>query len=144
MSYKNLEEKLQSVQNTAAMLRNSQIGAYVYPVVPPEFTNWRDEQRAWRESVVLYDQTHHMDELTVEGPDAEAFLAGARHAYRDLQRAWDQRDRDTLRALGAGTLREALSLAAGVEVDRKVMADLAVKEPEAFGALVAQAKAALA
>lgn len=32
---------------------------------------------------------------------------------------------------------------AGVEVDRKVMADLAVKEPEAFGALVEQAKAAL-
>ena len=57
------------------MLRNSKIGMYVYPVVAPEFTNWRDEQRAWRESVVLYDQTHHMDELTVEGPDAEAFLA---------------------------------------------------------------------
>ena len=32
---------------------------------------------------------------------------------------------------------------AGVDVDRKVMADLAVKEPEAFGALVSQAKAAL-
>jgi len=29
-------------------------------------------------------------------------------------------------------------------VDRKVMADLAVKEPEAFGALVEKAKAALA
>lgn len=33
---------------------------------------------------------------------------------------------------------------AGVEVDRKVMADLAVREPEAFGALVEKAKAALA
>ena len=33
---------------------------------------------------------------------------------------------------------------AGIEVDRKVMADLAVREPEAFGALVAQAKSALA
>ena len=33
---------------------------------------------------------------------------------------------------------------AGVEVDRKVMADIAVREPEAFGALVKQAKAALA
>lgn len=33
---------------------------------------------------------------------------------------------------------------AGVEVDRKVMADLAVREPDAFGALVKQAKAALA
>lgn len=33
---------------------------------------------------------------------------------------------------------------AGIEVDRKVMADLAVREPEAFNAIVAQAKAALA
>ncbi|GHA56328.1 UNVERIFIED_CONTAM: hypothetical protein GTU68_062799 [Idotea baltica] len=32
---------------------------------------------------------------------------------------------------------------AGIEVDRKVLADLAVHEPEAFGAVVAQAKAAM-
>ncbi len=33
---------------------------------------------------------------------------------------------------------------AGIEVDRKVLADLAVHEPDAFGAIVDQAKAALA
>ena len=33
---------------------------------------------------------------------------------------------------------------AGIEVDRKVLADLAVHEPEAFGAIVEQAKGALA
>jgi large subunit ribosomal protein L20 len=33
---------------------------------------------------------------------------------------------------------------AGIEVDRKVLADLAVHEPEAFGAIVDQAKGALA
>ncbi|GAA0295637.1 MULTISPECIES: 50S ribosomal protein L20 [Rhodovulum] len=33
---------------------------------------------------------------------------------------------------------------AGIEVDRKVLADLAVNEPEAFGAIVARARAALA
>ena len=33
---------------------------------------------------------------------------------------------------------------AGIEVDRKVLADLAVREPAAFGAIVDQAKAALA
>ena len=32
---------------------------------------------------------------------------------------------------------------AGIEVDRKVLADLAVHEPEAFNAIAAQAKAAL-
>ena len=33
---------------------------------------------------------------------------------------------------------------AGIEVDRKVMSDIAIKDPDAFGALVAQAKSALA
>jgi len=65
-----LEDLLQKVGNPATMLRNSQIGAYVYPVVPPEYTNWRDEQRAWRETCVLFDQSHHMVEQYVEGPDA--------------------------------------------------------------------------
>jgi vanillate/3-O-methylgallate O-demethylase len=71
-----LEDVLQSADNTVDLLRNSQIGAYVYPVVAPEFTNWRDEQRAWRETAVLYDQSHHMAELTVEGPDAFDLLQG--------------------------------------------------------------------
>lgn len=61
-------------KNPVEMLRNSQVGMYVYPVVAPEYTNWRDEQRAWRDSAVLFDQTHHMDELIVEGPEAAAFL----------------------------------------------------------------------
>ncbi|MHA1190342.1 MAG: vanillate/3-O-methylgallate O-demethylase, partial [Alphaproteobacteria bacterium] len=76
MTARNLEDVLQSAGSIVEMLRNSQIGAYVYPVVPPEYTNWRDEQRAWRETAVLFDQSHHMAELMVEGPDAEAFLSG--------------------------------------------------------------------
>ena len=43
MSYANLEEKLQAVGNPVDMARNSQIGPYVYPKVPAEFSNWRDE-----------------------------------------------------------------------------------------------------
>src|ERR1700722_6624717 len=57
------------------LLRNSKVGMYVYPVVAPEFQNWRSEQAAWRESAVLFDQSHHMDELYVEGPQATEFLA---------------------------------------------------------------------
>ncbi|ETX14275.1 glycine cleavage system protein T [Roseivivax halodurans JCM 10272] len=70
-----LSDVMKDHPNPVEMLRNSRMGVYVYPVVAPEFTNWRDEQRAWRESAVLYDQSHHMDELIVEGPDAEAFLS---------------------------------------------------------------------
>lgn len=42
--------------------------------IPPEFTNWRDEQRAWRESAILFDQSHHMPEMLLKGPDALRLL----------------------------------------------------------------------
>jgi len=70
MNPRNLQETLDAAGNPVRMLRNSRIGAYVYPVVPAEFSNWRDEQRAWRETCVLYDQSHHMVDLYIEGPDA--------------------------------------------------------------------------
>src|SRR5579872_3732170 len=75
MSSKSLEDLLKASGNPVNMLRNSQIGAYVYPVVPSEYTNWRDEQRAWRESCVLFDQSHHMVEQWIEGPDALKLLS---------------------------------------------------------------------
>src|SRR6476469_8510861 len=70
MSQKSLEDRLQAAGGPLKMLRESQTGPYVYPVVPPEYTNWRDEQRAWRETCVLFDQSHHMVDQYVEGPDA--------------------------------------------------------------------------
>lgn len=87
---KNLEEVLRAAGNPASMLRNSQIGAYVYPVVPGEFSNWRDEQRAWQQTAVLYDQSHHMVEQYVEGPDALKLfssLGGNSFAYFPVNRA---------------------------------------------------------
>ena len=75
MSKRSLEDLLKSVGNPVDMLRNSKVGAYVYPVVAPEFSNWRDEQRAWRESAVLFDQSHHMVDLYVKGPDALKLLS---------------------------------------------------------------------
>ena len=50
---RNLEDVLKASSNPVDMLRNSQIGAYVYPVVPGEFSNWRDEQAAWAKTAVL-------------------------------------------------------------------------------------------
>lgn len=70
MAPKNLQEVLDAAGDTVGMLRNSQIGAYIYPVVAPEFHNWRSEQLAWRETAVLFDQTHHMDSLMMRGPGA--------------------------------------------------------------------------
>ena len=50
MSSKSLEDLLVAVGSPVTLLRNSQTGPYIYPVVPSEFTNWRDEQRAWRDT----------------------------------------------------------------------------------------------
>jgi len=77
---------------------------------------------------------------------------GLRYAYRDrrakkrnFRALWIQR-------INAGVRQEGLTYSqfmngvkrAGIELDRKVLADLAVHEPEAFKAIVAQAQAALA
>jgi vanillate/3-O-methylgallate O-demethylase len=52
---------------------HSRIRADLNPV-PTEFSNWRDEQRAWRETAILFDQSHHMPELFLTGPDAFPLL----------------------------------------------------------------------
>src|SRR2546423_2940731 len=75
MSGESLESLLKRSGNIVDLLRNSQVGAYVYPVVPIEFSNWRSEQVGWQKTAVLFDQSHHMAELTVSGPDALKLLS---------------------------------------------------------------------
>jgi vanillate/3-O-methylgallate O-demethylase len=70
MSHRNLEERLRAAGNIVDMLRNAQTPPYIYPVVPPEYSNWRDEQRAWQHSCVFFNQSYHMMESYLEGPDA--------------------------------------------------------------------------
>jgi len=70
MTATNLQGVLDEAGNTVELLRNSQLGAYIYPVVPAEFTNFRREVIAWQKTAVLFDQTHHMVNLWVSGPDA--------------------------------------------------------------------------
>ena len=43
--------------------------------VAPEFTTWRDEQRAWREGIAFYDQSFHMTTTYLRGPDAQRLLS---------------------------------------------------------------------
>jgi vanillate/3-O-methylgallate O-demethylase len=75
MSQRSLEDALQEAGSAVELARNSQIGPYVYPAVPAEFTNWREEQVAWRETCALFDQTHHMTDLYLEGPDVIRLLS---------------------------------------------------------------------
>ena len=75
MTQGSLEDLLQSIPSTVDMLRNAQVGPNVYPGVPAEYTNWRDEQWAWQHTCVLYNQTFHMAELAVNGPGAMTLLS---------------------------------------------------------------------
>jgi glycine cleavage system aminomethyltransferase T len=51
------------------LLRNASARPHVFPVAA-EFSNWRSEQRSWRTGCALLDQSHHMTDLFVRGPDA--------------------------------------------------------------------------
>ena len=75
MSDRSLEDLLRSVGSPVDLARNSQIGPYVYPAVAAEFSNWRDEQVAWVETCALFDQSHHMTDLTIKGPDVIRLLS---------------------------------------------------------------------
>jgi vanillate/3-O-methylgallate O-demethylase len=74
MPTESLEDKIQRSGNIARMLRNSPAGAYVYPM-RPEYTNWRNEQRAWSTTAVLFDQSFHMTDVYFKGPDALRLLS---------------------------------------------------------------------
>lgn len=74
MSYKSLEDKIQEIGNPVDMLRNAPLGPYQFPI-KSEFTNWRDEQESWRKTAILMDQSYHMTDHYIEGPDVKRLLA---------------------------------------------------------------------
>jgi len=76
---RSLQDLIDSTADLVDYLYNDSPGAHSrgradLTPVRQEFTNWRDEQRSWRETAVLFDQSHHMPELIVSGPDAKRLL----------------------------------------------------------------------
>ncbi|MCT7376637.1 aminomethyl transferase family protein [Chelativorans salis] len=74
MADKNLQEKIDRIGNPSHMLQNSPVGPYVFPIAP-QYTNWMEEVRAWRHGAVLLNQSYHMTDLYVRGPDAIKFMS---------------------------------------------------------------------
>jgi large subunit ribosomal protein L20 len=80
----------------------------------------------------------------------EAANRAERYAYRDRRVKKRQYRRLWIQRIGAGARLHGMSYsqfmhglkAAGVEIDRKVLADLAVRDAAAFGQVAKQAKAA--
>jgi glycine cleavage system aminomethyltransferase T len=67
-------EVIAAAGGPAAYLRNAVALPTQFPV-RAEFSNWISEQRSWRESVALLDQSHHMSDLFIKGKDAAKLLS---------------------------------------------------------------------
>ena len=86
---------------------------------------------------------------TLVRPAREALIHALVYAYRDrrdrkrdMRRLWIERINAASRQHGVPYGRFIAGLkAAGVEVDRKILADMAIREPAAFAAMVDTAKA---
>ncbi|NYE21131.1 aminomethyl transferase family protein [Microbacterium immunditiarum] len=74
MTTESLAQAIARVGSPVELLRNQDWPAFTFPVAP-EFTNWRDEQRAWNTTVALMDQSHHMTQLFLHGADLIAMLS---------------------------------------------------------------------
>lgn len=64
---------IREAKSPAHMLQNAQVGAFEFPVQSMH-SNLIDESQAWRRSAVLFDQSFHMTELRIKGPDTRALL----------------------------------------------------------------------
>jgi large subunit ribosomal protein L20 len=82
----------------------------------------------------------------------QAVIKAGQYAYRDRRQRKRQFRALWIARINAAARMHGMSYSrlingmnrAEIEVDRKVLADLAVHDPEAFGAIAEQAKAALA
>jgi vanillate/3-O-methylgallate O-demethylase len=69
-----LEDRINALGGPLALLRHPRSGVFPFPI-RSEFTNWRDEQESWYRTAVLFDQSEHMTDLTIEGPDTYRLLS---------------------------------------------------------------------
>ena len=103
-----------------------------------------------RRGVMEREKGHYGNRSRVWKAANESVMHAGNYAFRDrrarkgeMRKLWIQRINAACRVNGTTYSRFIAGLkAAGIEVDRKVLADLAVNEPEAFTALVEAASAA--
>ena len=111
----------------------------------------RPAARRRHKAVLAQTKGHHGTRNRIFRRASESRLHALSYAYRDrrdrkadFRRLWIQRINAAarLRGLSYSQLVHGLRLA-GVQIDRKVLADLAVQDPSGFEAVVDRAKAAL-
>lgn len=75
----NLDELMTSIPDLVDYFYNETKAPHVKAAsgltpVPLEHTSWIEEHRAWRNTAILFDQSHHMPELFLRGPDSIRLL----------------------------------------------------------------------
>ncbi|MFC6723829.1 aminomethyl transferase family protein [Halobium palmae] len=63
-----MEEAVQAAGSPVELMRDLGVGRFTK--VRDEFTHWIEEQRSWRETCAFADQSYHMTDHHVQGPDA--------------------------------------------------------------------------
>lgn len=106
------------------------------------------KRRAKRKKILKHTKGFFLTKSKLYRSAKEAMNRSLRYSYRD--RRTRKRDYRTLwiQRIGAGARNNGISYSqfmhglklAGIDLDRKILADLAVREPDGFAALVAQAK----
>jgi vanillate/3-O-methylgallate O-demethylase len=71
---KSLQQMIDEAPSPAHMLQNAPTGAFEFPV-QSMWSNLIDETEAWRKSAILFDQSFHMTELRITGPDTLRLLS---------------------------------------------------------------------
>ena len=116
----------------------------------PRVKGGRSEPKRHKK-VLAQTKGHHGQRHRIYRRANESLLHALDYAYRhrrerkaDFRRLWIQRINAAARlnGLSYSTFINGLRKA-NIEIDRKVLADLAVREPEAFAEVAEQAKAAL-
>jgi vanillate/3-O-methylgallate O-demethylase len=74
MRQNSIAQQIQVDGNAFEMLYNGAGSPFSFPV-QAEFSNWRDEQEAWRRTAIFQNMSHHMCNAFFEGPDVYRLLS---------------------------------------------------------------------
>lgn len=81
-----LQDNIDQAGSALALLtaRSADVST-VFPY-PPEYTSWQDEQRAWGETALMFDQSLHMSDMFMSGPDVRRLLSDTSvNSYRNFR-----------------------------------------------------------
>jgi glycine cleavage system aminomethyltransferase T len=74
MTGPSLQDGIDNAGSPVKLLWKPDPAPWTPEVIDPEYAGWREEQRAWHETVAFSDLSHHMYDTFVEGPDATRLL----------------------------------------------------------------------